>query len=164
MVVTPDGNGKKADDGKNRLDLVPPDALLAVGQVLTYGANKYGERNWERGMKWGRVFGAALRHMWAWWAGEKNDPETGLPHLWHAATCLMFLIAYEVRNVGTDDRNLIRNNPQAVPTRGEDAAVAAVEATLADLDARTASEIARDKARAEAREMAGKLPPRPVTS
>ena len=31
-------NGLKYDDGKPRLDLVPPEAVMALGRVLTYGA------------------------------------------------------------------------------------------------------------------------------
>jgi hypothetical protein len=45
-----------------------------------------------------------MRHMWAWWRGEEKDPETGMSHLWHAACCVMFLIAYEARRAGTDNR------------------------------------------------------------
>ena len=63
-----------------------------------------GARNWEKGMAWSRPFSALMRHMWAWWAGEKLDPETGKSHLWHACCCLMFLVAYEQRSTGTDDR------------------------------------------------------------
>lgn len=73
-----------------------------------------GERNWEKGMCWGRVFGACMRHMWAWWGGKqattKNfifgdlDTETGKSHLWHAATCIAFLITYEERKIGRDSR------------------------------------------------------------
>jgi len=66
--------------------------------------NKTGERNWEHGMKWGRPFAALMRHMWAWWGGEGKDPETGMSHLWHACACLAFLIAYEARGTGSDDR------------------------------------------------------------
>lgn len=68
------------------------------------GAEKYGERNWERGIAWSRVFAAALRHLWAWWRGENADPETGLPHLAHAACNLLFLLAYHRRQIGPDDR------------------------------------------------------------
>jgi hypothetical protein len=75
-----------------------------VARVLAFGASKYGERNWERGMKWGRPFAACMRHLWSWWRGEKADPETGMSHLWHAGCCIAFLIAYEARKVGTDDR------------------------------------------------------------
>jgi len=96
--------GHKDDSGKVRMDLIPPELLFAVGDILTFGAKKYADRNWEAGMSWSRPFGALMRHMWAWWRGEATDPETGRSHLWHAGCCIAFLIAYEERNVGTDDR------------------------------------------------------------
>lgn len=95
----------KQDGGKPRMDLIAPELLVATANVLTYGAAKYDERNWEKGMSWGRVFGAMMRHLWAWWGGAQKDDETGYSHLHHAAACLMFLIAYEERKTGTDDRH-----------------------------------------------------------
>lgn len=97
--------GVKFDGDKLRYDLIPPELLEQTALVLTYGAHKYSERNWEKGMKWGRCFGALMRHMWAWWRGEDRDPETGYSHLSHAACCIAFLIAYEQRCIGEDDRN-----------------------------------------------------------
>lgn len=107
--------GIKHDQGKVRLDLIPPEFLFAVGEILTFGANKYADRNWEEGMSWGRVFGALMRHMWKWWGGcgpttksflfGELDEETGHSHLWHAGCCLAFLIAYEERGIGEDDRS-----------------------------------------------------------
>jgi hypothetical protein len=94
----------KYDDTKARYDLIPPELLEATAQVLTFGAMRYGSRNWENGMSWGRVFAALMRHLWAWWRGEKADPDTGMSHLWHAACNVAFLIAYENRQVGVDDR------------------------------------------------------------
>lgn len=97
--------GARKDDGeKIRMELLPPELIEATATVLTFGAQKYAARNWEKGMQWGRVFGALMRHLWAWWRGERGDPETGYSHLWHAACCLAFLIAYEQRGVGEDDR------------------------------------------------------------
>jgi len=96
--------GHKYDENKEPMDLIPPEMLYAVASVLHYGAQKYEPRNWEKGMRWGRVFAALMRHMWAWWRGEKEDHETGMSHLWHAACCISFLIAYESRGVGEDDR------------------------------------------------------------
>lgn len=105
LVATPDQQGGvKHDAGKNRLELLPPELMFGVGSVLTFGAVKYSDRNWEKGMSWSRPFGALMRHMWAWWRGDKADPETGMSHLWHAGCCLAFLIAYEARSVGQDDR------------------------------------------------------------
>ncbi len=98
--------GRKDDAAKVRMDLFPPEAIEGISAVLTFGAAKYGDRNWERGMSWGRVFGALMRHMWAWWRGEQRDPETGMSHLWHAGCCIVFLIAYEARRTGTDDRGM----------------------------------------------------------
>ena len=96
--------GVKHDGGKLRMELIPPELLEETARVLTFGAEKYADRNWELGMKWSRPFGAMMRHMWAWWKGEKSDPETGYSHLSHAACCLAFLIAYEARGSGMDDR------------------------------------------------------------
>lgn len=98
------GEGHKADAEKPRLDLIPPELLFALGDVLAFGAQKYGERNWEKGMSWGRIFAALMRHMWAWLRGDKADAETGFSHLHHAACCIAFLVAYEARGIGVDDR------------------------------------------------------------
>lgn len=108
------GGGIKADTGKPRMDLIPPEVLFALATVLGFGAEKYAVRNWELGMSWGRVFGALMRHMWAWWGGQGPttksfafgdlDLETGFSHLWHALCCIAFLVAYEQRGVGEDDR------------------------------------------------------------
>ncbi len=97
--------GVKFDADKPRYDLIPPEIEEAIAQVLTFGAAKYGCRNWENGMAWGRPYAALRRHMNAWWAGENKDPETGMSHLWHAACCIAFLTAFEARQIGRDDRH-----------------------------------------------------------
>jgi len=96
--------GKKFDDGKLPYDLLPGDAIEEIVKVLQFGATKYGERNWEKGMKWNRPFAALMRHMWAWWRGEGKDPETGLSHLAHAGCCILFLLSYTLRGIGEDNR------------------------------------------------------------
>lgn len=99
--------GKKKDEGKPRWELVAYDAVEGVAKVLTFGANKYTARNWEKGIAYGRVFGAIMRHMWKWWHGEDTDAETGLSHLDHAMCEIMFLSAYEKRGkngTAQDDR------------------------------------------------------------
>jgi hypothetical protein len=112
--------GRKDDSEKVRMDLIPPELLFGVGDILTFGAKKYADRNWEQGMKWGRVYGALMRHLWAWWGGKapttksflfgELDAETGRSHLWHAGCCIAFLIAYEERGVGEDDRMTYGSN------------------------------------------------------
>ena len=96
--------GRKYDKDKNPLELLPVDALEHVGWILQHGAKKYEPRNWEKGMAWGRLYGAALRHLFAFWRHEDIDEETELGHLAHAACCILFLLSYQLRSVGTDDR------------------------------------------------------------
>ena len=95
----------KADTDKPRLDLVPPEAMTAMGRVLTFGAAKYAARNWEQGMSWGRIVAALLRHLFAWIGGEDQDPESGFSHLDHVICNAAFLVTYEARGVGEDDRS-----------------------------------------------------------
>ena len=96
--------GIKYDKGKLRLDLVSPEFEKGLASVLTYGAEKYGPGNWEKGLKYSRVFGAIRRHLLAWQLGEDLDSETGIHHLHHAACELMFLSTYEERGMtGWDD-------------------------------------------------------------
>lgn len=95
----------KADTDKLRYDLIPPKVMDEIAQVYTYGANKYGPRNWEApGFEYGRLFGAIMRHLWLWWAGQEFDPESGLSHLAHAASTIMFLMQYRHSGAGTDNR------------------------------------------------------------
>jgi hypothetical protein len=79
----------------------PVGMLHDVVAVLQFGANKYAPRNWEKGLAFSRVFAAAARHTAAAEMGEDNDPETGLPHLAHAACELLFALAFVLR--GRDD-------------------------------------------------------------
>ncbi len=96
--------GVKFDSEKLPYHLIAPEVLESLAKVLDFGQRKYSARNWEKGMSWSRVFSALMRHMWAWFKRENTDPETGFSHLEHAACCIMFLVAYEQRRVGTDDR------------------------------------------------------------
>lgn len=77
-----------------------------MAEVLRYGADKYAARNWEKGMAWGRLLAAALRHLTAWARGQESDAESGQRHLAHAACCVLMLLALTKRSVGTDDREV----------------------------------------------------------
>ena len=102
-VITPK-EGVKFDSGKRRVDLVPTEAVNAIADILTAGAVKYGEHNWRHGMDWSRVYGAAQRHLLAFWGGDDIDDESGMPHIWHALTNIAFLVSYQAMSVGRDDR------------------------------------------------------------
>lgn len=84
----------KADAGKPRLSLVPPQILREIAAVREYGTAKYGDDpdNW-RSVELDRLWDACLRHITAAWDNyTARDPESGLMHISHAATNLAFLM------------------------------------------------------------------------
>lgn len=87
--------GIKFDNGSEKLrwDLLPWEEIEEVVKVLTLGAFKYADHNWKyvpENRK--RYFAAAMRHLVAWFKGEKLDKESGLNHLAHAICCILFLL------------------------------------------------------------------------
>ncbi len=96
--------GVKFDSEKAAYELVPPEAMHALADLFALGAKKYDRRNWEKGMRWGRVFAAMMRHAWKWWSGEEYDRELGQHHLASVMWCASVLFAYFCRGVGEDDR------------------------------------------------------------
>ena len=103
----PSEEGRKLDENKVRYDLLPVDGMDEIARVLSFGSKKYGDRNWEKGISYGRLFRAAIHHLWAWWCGEQVDPESGRHPLAHCACCVIFLLCFEVRSIGgggLDDR------------------------------------------------------------
>jgi hypothetical protein len=88
--------GMKYDADKLQYSLLPPHALEATVDVLTFGAQKYAPDNWKFvGDAKHRYFDALQRHAWAWLAGEKYDVESGKHHLAHAICCLLFLYEHD---------------------------------------------------------------------
>lgn len=85
--------GRKFDQDKPRMELLPPLATLEVAKVLTFGAQKYEPNNWKYVPDAANRYTAgALRHIFATMAQEQLDPESGLDHLAHAICCLMFIL------------------------------------------------------------------------
>ena len=104
MESTKVDSAVKHDDGKVRLDLLPVAPLWDVARVYTYGASKYAPDNWRKGMNWSRIYAALQRHLFKFWNGEGIDPESGLPHLAHAAFGVLTLLEYERSRDEFDDR------------------------------------------------------------
>lgn len=96
--------GQKFDSGKERFDLIPARPLFLLAKLYTNGAKKYNDRNWEKGMKWSRIFGAIQRHLWKFWIGEDYDAETGVPHTINAAWGCLSLTEYLFTHGELDDR------------------------------------------------------------
>lgn len=79
---------------KPRWDLVPVRAMEDVVTVLTFGATKHSDYGWRRVSRT-KHLAAAMRHIWAWRKGVRNDPETNVSHLAHAVARLLMIIDLE---------------------------------------------------------------------
>lgn len=77
-----------------RYDLIPWRELDEVARVYGTGAQKYAERNWEKGYSWGLSAGALGRHLSKWMSGERRD-EMGNHHLACIAFHCLALMQYE---------------------------------------------------------------------
>jgi hypothetical protein len=106
--------GNKLDSHKVRIELLPPFALEKIAEVFTFGAKKYSEWNWAKGLKYSRIYGALLRHLFLWYKGENLDKETGKSHLYHAGCCVMMLIETEEFRKDLDDRPIHYNKNKGI--------------------------------------------------
>lgn len=102
--------------GKPKLHLVTldfveccskPSLIHDVAYVLEFGAKKYDEHNWRKGGSWTSTWSSGARHWVKYYTGETHDLESGLSHLSHLGCNLMFLLEFQRRGLGTDDRHVL---------------------------------------------------------
>lgn len=99
------------EEGKPMLDLLHVHALIEEGHVCSFGAKKYGLRNWEEHAdKWslGQLVASALRHIFQWMIGEDFDKESGLHHFAHARWNLGAAYELQLAKKGKDDRSKLQ--------------------------------------------------------
>lgn len=109
--VTNEVTGGQKGQKDIRYDLIPVQSLKAVAKVYGYGCKVYSANNWRRGYDWSLSQAALLRHYFAFADGEMNDPESGLPHLAHAAFHIFALLEYSQTHPELDDRWLEEGSP-----------------------------------------------------
>jgi len=83
----------KQTEGKLRLTLVPRKIIKAIAEVREYGNKKYKTSDSWKLNTAEQYRDAAFRHWLAYLDDpESLDEESGLPHLWHLASNISFLI------------------------------------------------------------------------
>lgn len=107
--ITNSKTGGQKGSKQARYDLIPPRPLEFIARVYGKGCEKYAERNFEKGYAWGLSFASCQRHLWAFWQGEELDPESGLPHLAHAAWHCITLMQFCESHRDLDDRSGLNN-------------------------------------------------------
>ena len=101
--------------GKGRYDLIPPEPLRRIAKVYERGAEGYGDRNWEKGIPFSRLFDSAVRHLQEWLtlktAMRYNKSLEEVPgplhpeedHLAQAAWNILALMHFETYRPDLDD-------------------------------------------------------------
>ena len=86
----------KADAGKPKLSLVPPQIIFDIAAVREFGNSKYGDsENWKT-VEVERYRDAAFRHLLRYIQDPNGvDEESGLSHLAHLACNVAFLCELE---------------------------------------------------------------------
>ncbi|WZE63567.1 dATP/dGTP pyrophosphohydrolase [Maribacter phage Panino] len=100
--------GKRYNSGKRRWSLVDFQSLEPMVEVLEFGATKYDDHNWKKGLKTTEIAESLLRHLVAFLNGEDNDPESGLSHIGHIQCNAMFL-SYMMENKPEMDTRYSKN-------------------------------------------------------
>jgi hypothetical protein len=67
------GARRDTQEGKPRYDLIPPKALERLAGLYARGAEKYGDRNWEKGIPVQRNLASLERHLQQWKMGEIDE-------------------------------------------------------------------------------------------
>lgn len=83
---------------------IDPAALMALGEVSGFGAQKYARYNYLKGYDWSLSFDAMMRHALLFWSGQDYDEESGKLHILHAAWHCLAMASFVMRELGTDDR------------------------------------------------------------
>lgn len=86
---------------------VPTEAVAAGALALEYGASKYENRNWEKGLPYQQMIDSLKRHIEDFERGRDYDDGeggSGLPHIALIMSSAMMLTASVIRGIGEDDR------------------------------------------------------------
>jgi hypothetical protein len=79
--------------------------MAEVGVAMMEGALKYGRHNFRGvGVRASVYYDATIRHLFSYWEGEDQDPDSGMSHVTKAIASLMVLRDAMIQNKCDDDR------------------------------------------------------------
>ena len=86
---------------------LPLEGLAAGAAALEYGAMKYADRNWEKGLPWQQMIDSLKRHIDDFERRKDFDDGpsgSGLPHVCMIMAGALMLSSSVIRGIGEDDR------------------------------------------------------------
>mgnify|MGYP001554767016 FL=1 len=105
---------RSSDAEQYRYDLISPVGLKAVARACAEGADKYSDYNWERGMPVSDLLNHAIRHIYEYLSGDRQED-----HLGHAAWNVLGAI-HSVELWPELNRGALREEGCKPPVTGEE--------------------------------------------
>lgn len=91
---------QRKNQGKLRVDLIPPEQIVELARAFTAGAAKYGPSNWlESPVKFSTNLASLGRHLLKLKLGEDFDEETGCRHAALVAWNALAILSYQLRGL-----------------------------------------------------------------
>lgn len=102
------GTGATRDkgEGKGRYDLISTHLLRRLAGVYERGAKNHGDRNWEHGIPFSRLFNSALHHSQQALAGDTDEDHLGQA-IWNLGAIIHF---QETNRIDLDDTKTIKTS------------------------------------------------------
>src|SRR5690554_6777622 len=93
------GSGATRGDstGKGRFDLIPPEGLIRLAKRYEYGAVRYGDQNWKKGIPVSSLVDSVMRHLCQYMAGDQSED--------HLAACSWNLFALMYKDEKSKKKN-----------------------------------------------------------
>ena len=98
------GATRDKGEGKGRYDLISVHMLRRLAQVYERGADNHGDRNWEQGIPFSRLYNSAKRHTDQALAGDTDEDHLSQA-IWNLACVVHF---QETGRSELDDTKKIR--------------------------------------------------------
>ena len=100
-------------DGKGRYDLISPIMIERLAKLLQRGAEKYNDRNWEKGMPLSVYMDSGMRHLFKFLAGHRDEDHL-IAAIWNLQA-LLHIEEMVKRGVLSEELldlpNYVRNEP-----------------------------------------------------
>tara|TARA_R100000458_G_C8145009_1_gene154739 strand:+ start:257 stop:634 length:378 start_codon:yes stop_codon:yes gene_type:complete len=100
-------------DGKGRYDLISPIMIERLAKLLQRGAEKYNDRNWEKGMPLSVYMDSGMRHLFKFLEGHRDEDHL-IAAIWNLQA-LLHIEEMVKRGVLSEELldlpNYVRNEP-----------------------------------------------------
>ena len=100
-------------DGKGRYDLISPIMIERLAKLLQRGAEKYNDRNWEKGMPLSVYLDSGMRHLFKFLEGHRDEDHL-IAAIWNLQA-LLHIEEMVKRGVLSEELldlpNYVRNEP-----------------------------------------------------